>query len=137
MKNTYTIDLDAKIFNGDILNKKRLLKIDKNSAKKISGIIDYLLQENNAPVDELGYIENNKRAAIIIPKPGIGMTYNPSKIGGSVIVTFDKSKGKNKNLKIYENEKVHPLEKVIDNTLKKGKFIKLEKIPEYLKEYIY
>ncbi len=128
MKNKYTIDLDAKILNKYPLNKKRILKVDKNSAKRISGIIDYFLQENNAPVNELGYIENNKRAGIIIPKQGIGMTDNPSKMGSSVIVTFDKSKGKNKNLMIYENEKVHSLDKVIYNTIKDGNFIKSENI---------
>ena len=68
MKEIYTINLDNKIFDGKPSTK--FVKIDKNSAKTISGIIYYLLEENNVNIAELGYIKNDRQIGIIIPKLG-------------------------------------------------------------------
>ncbi len=139
MTKIYTINLDDKILNGKANNKKRVLFIDKNKAKTISGIIDYFMEENEIGINGCASIENNKQAGIIIPKKGTKVRYDLSKIGPSIIITFDKTNGKNKNLRIYENEwgDDYRLEEVMKYTIKKGEFVKLKTIPKEFVRYIY
>jgi len=145
MKKIY--NLDDRISRGKYLNTKRVLFINKKIAT-IPGLIDYFIKENNPRSDEfdnidktsiaeLGYIENDKQIGIIIPKIGTKIEYSPLMIGRSIIITFGKTKGNNKNLQIYETERFYKLEKIIKNTIKKGKFIKSETIPKEFSKYIY
>jgi len=135
MKEIYTINLDNKIFDGKPSTK--FVKIDKNSAKTISGIIYYLLEENNVNIAELGYIKNDRQIGIIIPKLGTRIGNDSSRIGQSLIVTFYKRKV-NKDLKIYETYRLfNSLKEVIENTIKEGEFIKSETMPKEFVKYLY
>ena len=143
MKTFDIINLDVKI-----LQRKHNIKKSSSIDKKItiSGLVDYFIKENNTIIDEfdnlyeeriaeLGYIETNKRVGIIIPKPRITIRYGSPIIGPSTILTFNKTKGNNLNLKIYETKLFHGLREIIDNTIKGGQFIKLKDVPEEFRKY--
>ena len=139
MKKVCIMYLDKEIREREPPLAKRILFVNENTTKTISGVIDYFIKENDASIAKLGYIENIRRIGIIIPRQGTEIGYDPSKIGPSVIVTFDKTKGNNKNLRIYENEwgGDYRLEEVIKYTIKEGRFFKSETMPKEFVKYLH